>query len=95
MRKTDEEFLMEDFDVSKARRMTPDEVKSARKAIEAKLGVKRRVRPGRPPKTTGEKFMPISIRLSPDVLKWAKREAKKHKTGYQTFINQVLQKLAG
>ena len=95
MRKTDKEFLMEDFDFSKARRITPREVRENRKAIEAKVGVKRPVRSGRPAKPSEEKFKPISIRLAPNVLKWAKKEAKKKGTGYQTFINQVLQKLAG
>ena len=60
------------------------------KAIEAKLGTKR-PRRGRPPKGI-EKYTPVSIRLHPDVIAWAKREAKKRRLGYQTIINEVLLK---
>jgi uncharacterized protein (DUF4415 family) len=69
------------------------ETEAARKAIEQKLGVKR-PRRGRPPKGA-DKYQPISIRLHPDVLAWAKTEAKRKKIGYQTVINDVLLKAAG
>jgi uncharacterized DUF497 family protein/uncharacterized protein (DUF4415 family) len=89
MRKTDEEFLMEDFDVAKARRFTPRELEENRKAIEAKLGVKRAKR-GRPKKPPHEKYVLTRIRIDPRVLAWAKREAKKQHIGYQTVLNQHL-----
>ncbi len=66
---------------------------TTREGIERKLGVKRPVR-GRPTKDLGEKYQPVSIRLHPKVIVWAKREAKKRGVGYQTVINEVLLKLA-
>jgi uncharacterized protein (DUF4415 family) len=74
------------FDAS--RRVTPREVESARKAIEARLG-KKRLRRGRPPKGK-EKARAVSIRLSPKVLSWAKKEGRRRGVGYQTVINEVL-----
>lgn len=77
-----------EFDFSKARRVTSEELAMARKAIEATLGVKRPSR-GRPPKGL-YKYKPIQIRLNPIALKWAQVEAKHRGIGYQTFINEVL-----
>ena len=77
------------FPFENARRVSGHEVDSARKAIETKTGRKRPSR-GRPSKSDAEKFIPISIRLHPQVLKWAKREAKKRGVGYQTVINEFL-----
>jgi uncharacterized protein (DUF4415 family) len=77
------------FPFEKARRVTKDEVNSARKAIELKAGAKRPKR-GRPEKAGGLKFVPTSIRLHPKVVEWAKKEAKKRDVGYQTIINEIL-----
>lgn len=82
-----------EFPFEIARRVTKKEVQEAKIAIEQNLGVKRKNR-GRPPKNIREKFTPISIRLHPKVLKWAKREAKKRGVGYQTVINEVLLSIA-
>jgi uncharacterized protein (DUF4415 family) len=82
-----------EFPFKSARRITDAEVKAARHAIEEKLGEKRPSR-GRPPKSEKEKYSPVSIRLHPKVLQWAKREAKKRGVGYQTIINEVLLKKA-
>ena len=79
-----------EFPFEAARRVSAREVEAARKAIEHKLG-KKRPRRGRPPKGTN-KFKPVSIRLHPSVIAWAKREAKKRGLGYQTVINEVLMK---
>lgn len=79
------------FPFEKSRRVTSKEVESARKAIEKKLGTKRKTR-GRPRKVTTEKYRAISIRLHPAILTWAKQEAKKRGVGYQTIINEVLLK---
>jgi uncharacterized protein (DUF4415 family) len=80
------------FPFEKARRITPEEVSSAKKAIESFSGKKRKLR-GRPQK--GEnKFKPISIRLHPVVIEWAKKEAKRRGVGYQTVINEELLKIA-
>ena len=76
------------FPFEKARRVTAREIIGARKAIEKKTGVKRPVR-GRPTKGV-HKYVPISIRLHPKILSWAKREAKKRGIGYQTVINESL-----
>jgi predicted DNA binding CopG/RHH family protein len=78
-----------EFPFNKARRITSEEVESFRKGIEEKLHVKRAKR-GRPPKASAAKFEPISIRLHPLALAWAKREAKKRGVGYQTVINELL-----
>ena len=83
---------VKEFPFESARRVSAKEVRSARRAIEAKLGVKRPSR-GRPPKGK-DKFHPVSIRLHPKALEWAKREAKRRGVGYQTIINEVLLKKA-
>ena len=77
------------FPFEKARRISAEEVKAGRKAIEDKTGQKRRPR-GRPSKVAEEKFVPTSIRLHPKVIEWAKGEAKKRGVGYQTIINEIL-----
>ena len=79
-----------DFPFEHARRVTPREVSAARNAIEEKLGKKRPTR-GRPPKGS-DKYAPVSIRLHPQVVAWAKKEAKRRRLGYQTIINDVLLK---
>jgi uncharacterized protein (DUF4415 family) len=78
------------FPFKEARRVTARETEAARKAIGKKLGTKR-PRRGRPPKGTA-KYQPVSIRLSPKVLIWAKQEAKRRGVGYQTVINEALLK---
>jgi len=82
-----------EFPFESARRVTAAETEAARKAIELKLGVKR-PRRCRPPKGE-EKYQPISIRLHPDILYWARAEARRRKVGYQTFINEALLKATG
>ena len=78
-----------EFPFKKARRVTKKETESAKKAIEKATGTKRKGR-GRPPKETKEKYVPISIRLHPKILTWAKKEAKKKGLGYQELINKIL-----
>lgn len=80
------------FPFDRARQVTRQESRSFKKAIEDKLGTKRRQR-GRPQKTA-DKYKPIAIRLHPKILMWAKREAKRRGVGYQTIINEVLLKIA-
>ena len=86
-----EDFMkkQKEFRFENARRVTPQETEAFRKAIEDKLGEKRPKR-GRPPKSPEAKFSPISIRLHPLALAWAKKEAKKRGVGYQTIINELL-----
>jgi uncharacterized protein (DUF4415 family) len=76
------------FNFKKARRIIPREVETFRKGIEKKLGVKRPRRVGRPLKE--DKYKPISIRLHPRILSWAKAQGKKRGVGYQTIINEIL-----
>jgi uncharacterized protein (DUF4415 family) len=83
---------IKEFPFEHARRVTGKEVEMARKAIEAKLGVKRPSR-GRPPKGL-DKYKPIQIRLNPIALKWAHVQAKHRGIGYQTFINEILMQRA-
>ena len=78
-----------EFPFERARRVTAREVEAARKGIEAKLGTKR-PRRGRPAKSTEEKYRPVSIRLHPKVMEWAKKEARRRGVGYQTIINEAL-----
>jgi hypothetical protein len=67
------------------------ELKSFKKAIEKKLGVKL----GPPFKKAEEKYIPTYIKLNPKIVKWAKREALKKGIGYQTVINnELLKKVA-
>jgi predicted DNA binding CopG/RHH family protein len=77
------------FDFSRARRPTLKELEEDRKAIEAKLGIKLPSR-GRPPKQAHERHKPVSIRLHPKAIAWAKQEAKRRGVGYQTVINDIL-----
>jgi len=89
----DDDWENEPFDFSRARRITAKEVAENRKAIEAKLGIKLPPR-GRPPKKDHERHRPVTIRLHPQALAWAKREAKRRGVGYQTVINEALLRLA-
>ena len=77
------------FPFEKARRLTSREIKSFKKGIEEKLDIKRPSR-GRPQKKGKDKFAPISIRIHPLALAWAKKEAAKRGVGYQTVINEIL-----
>ena len=77
------------FPLESARRISAREVRAARRAFEKKTGKKRALR-GRPAKPDEEKFIRTSIRLHPEVLQWAKREAKKQGCGYQTVTNEAL-----
>ncbi len=72
-----------DDDFKRARRVTPEEHKKFHQAVK-----NFRLR-GRPKKTFG-RYKPVTIRLNPYVLEWAKDQAKKKGIGYQTFINQTL-----
>ena len=85
---------IKEFPFKKARRVKPEETEAFRKAIEKAQGNKRPKRAGRPPKTEEDKYKPVSIRLHPKVLAWAKREAKKRHIAYQTLINEILLKKA-
>lgn len=80
-----------EFPFEKSRRVTPTEIRKAKKAIEKKLGHKRPCR-GRPLKAQTDKYKAISIRLHPKIIKWAKAESKKRGVGYQTVINEILLK---
>ena len=70
-------------DFKRARRVTPGEHRIFHGAVQ-----KFRSR-GRPRKNFG-KYQPVTIRLHPYVLEWAKAEGKKRGVGYQTLINQTL-----
>ena len=70
------------FDISKAKRIPTSRRKKLLEAAEVKLG--------RPLKAADEKHRPISIKIHPDVYRWAKEEAKKRGLGYQTIINETL-----
>lgn len=77
-----------EFPFERARRVTSEESQEFRAAISKQFEVKLRKR-GRPMKEE-EKYEPISIRLHPKVLAWAKAEAEKRGVGYQTVINEAL-----
>jgi uncharacterized protein (DUF4415 family) len=73
----------------RARRVTPAENQKFRAAISEQFGLDLRKR-GRPSKEEEDKYEPISIRLHPKILVWAKEEAEKQGIGYQTVINELL-----
>jgi len=71
--------------------VTTAELEAARKAIQAKLGIKlARRRAGRPPKPVTEKYQHVHILLHPRALAWAKEQASHRGVGYQTVINSTL-----
>jgi uncharacterized protein (DUF4415 family) len=72
-----------DSDLKRGRRVTPDEHEMFARAVQSFRSR------GRPKKISG-KYRPVTIRLHPDVLQWARTEAKKRGLGYQTVINQTL-----
>ncbi len=76
------------FDFSKARRVTPQETATFRKAIEETFHVQRPLR-GRPPKGQ-DKYRDVHIRLHPKALSWVRAQAKHRGIGYQTLINELL-----
>lgn len=77
-----------EFPFERARRVTPEESQAFRAAIAEQFGINLKKR-GRPTKEE-EKYEPISIRLHPKVLAWAREEARKRGIGYQTVINEIL-----
>ncbi len=78
-------------EIKRARRVTPKETEAFRRAIEAKLGVSRPPRMGRPPKHPSEKFVPISWRTPPDVMEWLLAQARHAGIEkYQTFLSILL-----
>jgi len=78
-----------EFPFERARRVTPEENQKFRAAISEQFGMELRKR-DRPVKNEEENYEPISIRLHPKVLAWAKEEAQKRGIGYQIVINEVL-----
>jgi predicted DNA binding CopG/RHH family protein len=84
-----------EFPFDRARRITPEESQRFRAAISEQFGLDLKKR-GRPSKEEEEeeeeedKYEPISIRLHPKILVWAKEEAEKQGIGYQTVINELL-----
>jgi uncharacterized protein (DUF4415 family) len=78
-----------EFPFHKARRLTSSEVEKNRRAIEHHTGKPRRPR-GRPAKEPHELYFPVSIRLNPKALEWAKRTGRQRGVGYQTVINETL-----
>lgn len=82
-----------EFPFESARRITADEVAAARIAVKEQFDIEPPLR-GRPAKDDSEKYQPVSIRLHPKVIQWAKEEAQRRGVGYQTIINEALIKLA-
>jgi uncharacterized protein (DUF4415 family) len=82
-----------EFPFHKARRLTSEEIKRNRRAIEQHAGKPRRPR-GRPAKKPSDLYLPVSIRLNPKALKWAQMIAREKGVGYQTVINETLLKKA-
>jgi len=85
---------IKEFPFEKARRVTSREVAKGKKAIEKLTRKPRAKRMGRPPKSSKEKFIPVSIRLHPKALNWLKKEARKRSMPYQSIINEMLLKFA-
>lgn len=81
-----------EFPFESARRITTEEVTAARIAVKEQFGIDSPLR-GRPTKDESERYEPVSIRLHPKVIEWAKKEAERRGIGYQTVINEALLKL--
>lgn len=77
------------FPFESARRVTATEVRAAQKAITARTGKKRPPR-GRPAIASTARYVPVSIRLHPRVVRWARQQSKRLRIGYQTVINRAL-----
>ena len=73
---------------------TEKEIELGRQAIQNTLGVPRPKRVGRPTKYASGKLQGIYIRLHPQVIAWAKREAQKRHIGYHTFLSDWLMQRA-
>ena len=73
---------------------TAEEVELGRLAIQGKLGIPRQKRVGRPTKYASGKLKGVYIRLHPQVIAWAKREAQKRHIGYHTFLSEWLMQRA-
>lgn len=82
-----------EFPFASARRITPQEVAAAEEAVREQFGIEPAKR-GRPAKDDKERYEPVSIRLHPRVLEWAKEAAAEQGVGYQTVINETLLKAA-
>lgn len=82
-----------EFDFSRARRITPEEVQMYRQTYKNTFGYWPPAR-GRPPKKAHLKYRDIHLKIHPRALKWAKERAKKQGIGYQTVINEALLKHA-
>ncbi len=78
-----------EFPFDRARRVTAQENAKFRAAITEQFGAEFKRR-GLSAKDEEEKYEPISIRLHPKVLAWAKEEAQKQGVEYQTVINEAL-----
>jgi uncharacterized protein (DUF4415 family) len=78
-----------EFPFERAKRVNPEETKLFREALSKQFCKTLRQR-GRATKDEEGKYDPISIRLHPKVLAWAKEEAQKRGIVYQTAINEVL-----
>lgn len=83
-----------EFPFESARRITAHESAAAVEAVREQFGIEPPKR-GRPAKDDDEKYEPVSIRLHPLVIQWAKKEAQRRGVGYQTVINEALLQLAG
>lgn len=80
----------DEFPFDRARRVSKEETAEFRKAISEQFDVKLRKR-GRQALDKSEKYVPISIRLDPVVIEWAKKQADLKGVGYQTVINDILE----
>lgn len=82
-----------EFPFESARQITAKEVAAATEAVKAQFEIEPPKR-GRFTKDESERNEPVSIRLHPKVIKWAREEAEKRGVGYQTVINEALLKIA-
>ncbi|AFZ51007.1 AT hook motif protein [Dactylococcopsis salina PCC 8305] len=67
-----------EFPFERARRVTSQEHEQFKEAISSQFGINLKNR-GRPPKNQEEKYEPISIRIHPKVLAWAKKRSKQER----------------
>ena len=76
-----------EFPFKRARRVTPQENQKFREALVQQFSISLR---NREQSVKEEEYEQISIQLHPQILAWAKKEAKKRGISYHTVINEAL-----
>jgi uncharacterized protein (DUF4415 family) len=82
------------FDIKSARRVTSAEHARFHQAYVNTFGKEPPVRRGHPFKKPGDLYKHVHMRIKPTVLARVRAKALKKGIGYQTLINQILERAA-